>query len=384
MRNIILLVLCFYSTIACAAPLTANKVIKAKSGTVLVDSIITDNGNIGIDTATPSAKLDVNGNVNVSGSVTASSFTGNLTGAVAGAVMGNASTATALAGDPSPCPTGQVVSDIAANGTLTCEVAAATLSGLTNGKITKATSSSTIANSSISDDGTTVSMSTDLDVDANIYGNTITLNGAGQSYCGTSYTENCVYVGAHATRVKIGPNLDVDGDIYGDYFYGNGAGLTSVPAEISGLTIGKFVKADSATTIANSVLTETDGGIYLSGGATPIHIGMSQTTAPTIGTPGTCGSSPTATVATGSTDTAGMVTINSYSDCAGSCSCPTIVTFDRAFASTPKAIVLGSGSSPAANYKPYVVSSGATTFTIQFGSGITGTNALKVYYWVIE
>lgn len=47
-------------------------------------------------------------------------LTGNVSGNVTGNVTGNATSASALAADPSPCSTNQFVSDIAANGTLTC------------------------------------------------------------------------------------------------------------------------------------------------------------------------------------------------------------------------------------------------------------------------
>ena len=69
-------------------------------------------------------------------SVTSTGFTGALTG--------NASTATALAANPAACAAGQYVSDIAANGDLTCaQVAYSQLSG-TSGVVTGAASLTTV------------------------------------------------------------------------------------------------------------------------------------------------------------------------------------------------------------------------------------------------
>lgn len=61
-----------------------------------------------------------------SGNFTAGTITANLTGNVTGALTGNASTATALAADPAACSAGQKVTDIAANGTLTCSATSLT------------------------------------------------------------------------------------------------------------------------------------------------------------------------------------------------------------------------------------------------------------------
>lgn len=64
---------------------------------------ISPTGNVGVGSTNPGKTVDVQGTLRVSGGIT-----------------GNASTATALAVDPSACSSGDYVSDIAANGTLTC------------------------------------------------------------------------------------------------------------------------------------------------------------------------------------------------------------------------------------------------------------------------
>jgi hypothetical protein len=67
---IVLLALATCST-ALAAPLTPGYVTKAKTGSILMDGTIYDNGNIGIGSAVPQTKLVVNGNV------TATAYYGN-------------------------------------------------------------------------------------------------------------------------------------------------------------------------------------------------------------------------------------------------------------------------------------------------------------------
>lgn len=65
---------------------------------------------------------------NLSGNVTGN-VTGNLSGTVTGNLVGNASTATALAANPSDCPTGQAASGINAAGVPTCVYVAHTGNG---------------------------------------------------------------------------------------------------------------------------------------------------------------------------------------------------------------------------------------------------------------
>ena len=83
---------------AMAAPLTPGYVTKAKTGSVLMDGTIYDNGNIGIGSAIPRSKLDVNG------TVTASAF------------VGNASTASALAANGANCSSGNYPLGVDASG----------------------------------------------------------------------------------------------------------------------------------------------------------------------------------------------------------------------------------------------------------------------------
>jgi hypothetical protein len=81
-------------------------------------------GTWGSITGTLSSQTDLQTALNLKAPLAGPTFTGTVTGTfsgnLTGAVTGNASTATALAADPAACTAGQYVSDIAANGTLTC------------------------------------------------------------------------------------------------------------------------------------------------------------------------------------------------------------------------------------------------------------------------
>lgn len=66
---------------------------------------------------------------------------GNVTGNLTGAVTGNASTATALAANPTDCGTGAFAQSIVASGNLTCSVDGSALTGLTGANV-----SGTVAN----------------------------------------------------------------------------------------------------------------------------------------------------------------------------------------------------------------------------------------------
>ncbi len=59
-------------------------------------------------------------NLTTDGTITAPNFSGALTGNVTGSISGNAGTATALQSDPTACAANRFVTDMAANGTLTC------------------------------------------------------------------------------------------------------------------------------------------------------------------------------------------------------------------------------------------------------------------------
>lgn len=116
------------------------------------------------------------------------------------------------------------------------------------------------------------------------------------------------------------------------------------------------------------------------------HFTSTQTTAPTIGTPASCGTTPTAAVTAGSTDSAGSFTITTGTG-GTSATCDTIISFNQAFAAAPKSIiVIGKTNAASAARQVYVSASTANNFTVSFGQSAAGANstAYSFSYWVIE
>lgn len=69
-KFILVVILSFIGSLSYSAPMTAGYIPKAKSGTVLNDSVIYQNVvNIGIGSSSPRAKLEVNGAIYSSGNI---------------------------------------------------------------------------------------------------------------------------------------------------------------------------------------------------------------------------------------------------------------------------------------------------------------------------
>lgn len=116
------------------------------------------------------------------------------------------------------------------------------------------------------------------------------------------------------------------------------------------------------------------------------HFKSTQTTAPTIGTPSNCGTTPTAAVTAGSTDAAGSLSITTGTG-GTAASCDVTVTFNQAYGATPKSIiVIGKTDAASAARQIYVSNSSTTTFTTSFGASAGGVNSttFNFSYWVIE
>ena len=116
------------------------------------------------------------------------------------------------------------------------------------------------------------------------------------------------------------------------------------------------------------------------------HFKSSQTTAPTIATPANCGTTPTATVTTNSTDSAGSFTITTGTGGTSS-TCDATITFRRAYGTAPKSIiVIGKSTAPAAQRGIYVSTATTAGFTVSFANSTGGADntAYSFSYWVIE
>jgi hypothetical protein len=150
----------------------------------------------------------------------------------------------------------------------------------------------------------------------------------------------------------------------------NSAGTPLFIADTSGMAI---TIAGTATTFATLVLSNA-------------HFSSTQTTAPTISTPLNCGTSPSAAVTVGATDSAGSFTLTAGTGTVtGPCS--TTITFNKAYGSTPKSVIItpttAIGSSPQG--KMAVVSAtSANSFTVTLGTNPAASEVNAYYYWVVQ
>jgi hypothetical protein len=128
------------------------------------------------------------------------------------------------------------------------------------------------------------------------------------------------------------------------------------------------------TTFANLTLTNA-------------HFKSTQTTAPTIGTPTNCATSPTATVTSGSSDSAGSFIITTGTG-GGQTTCDTVITFNKAYGAAPKTIVLQPTTAvgSATGLKSAQVSAtSTTTFTVKLTTNPAGAGEVNgYYYWIVE
>jgi hypothetical protein len=114
------------------------------------------------------------------------------------------------------------------------------------------------------------------------------------------------------------------------------------------------------------------------------HIESTQTTAPTSGTPANCATSPSSSVLSGSTDSAGQFTINVGTTGGTLTTCATVITFNQPYASTPKAIMLTAVTSNGGGRQTYISAAGTGSFTVSFNSAPGAGAVVTFYYWVIE
>ncbi len=149
----------------------------------------------------------------------------------------------------------------------------------------------------------------------------------------------------------------------------NAAGTSILNVDTTGLVIKV---AGNATTFATLTVDNA-------------HFKSTQTNPPTIGTPTNCGTSPAASVAANSTDSAGSFTITAGTG-GGYTSCDTVLTFNKTYGAAPKSIIVSpKGSATASARQIYGSASSATTLTVKFGTNPAGdSESNQFYYWVVE
>lgn len=147
----------------------------------------------------------------------------------------------------------------------------------------------------------------------------------------------------------------------------NASGTSVLQVDTSGLivTVAGTTSAFGSLTLANA------------------HFASTQTTAPTIGTPASCGTTPTASVGSGSTDAAGSFTIHSGSGTQGKCS--VVVTFNKAYGAAPKSVLIVPASANSATTNIYVSGTATTTFTAAMNvTAPAASTDYLFYYWVVQ
>ncbi len=112
------------------------------------------------------------------------------------------------------------------------------------------------------------------------------------------------------------------------------------------------------------------------------HFKSTQVIAPTIGTPTNCGTTPSAVVTAGSTDSAGSFTI--IAGTAGPSTCDTVLTFNTAYGAAPKSVMLTSKSATGGTRNIYISATSTTTFTTLFSTNPADSETNSYYYWVVE
>jgi hypothetical protein len=117
---------------------------------------------------------------------------------------------------------------------------------------------------------------------------------------------------------------------------------------------------------------------------TDAHLGSAQTTPPTTGAPSNCGAGTTSSITSGSTDTAGSLTINVGSGLPTTCD--TTVTFNKPYGSAAKSITLtptkmvGGATAPIA---AWISNISPTSFTIQIAPTNATAGAIYSYYYIV-
>jgi hypothetical protein len=132
----------------------------------------------------------------------------------------------------------------------------------------------------------------------------------------------------------------------------------------------------SALTIDTANLVVTVAGTSSSFGSltlTNAHFSSTQATAPTIGTPTSCATSPSASVTAGSTDSGSQTS-----------TCQVVIAFNAAYSSTPKTVILTGASTAAAQEGAAVTGTSATTFTVVLPNATTASTAYRFYYWIVQ
>jgi hypothetical protein len=148
----------------------------------------------------------------------------------------------------------------------------------------------------------------------------------------------------------------------------------STPLFVADTTGKNLTVQGTTTTFANLVVTNA-------------HFASTQTNPPTISTPASCGTTPTATLTAGSTDSAGSFVITAGTG-AVTGPCTVTMTFNQTYGTAPKSVMItpttAVGTSPQGK-AGIVTATTATNFTTAITPNNPATGEVNsYYYWVIK
>lgn len=135
--------------------------------------------------------------------------------------------------------------------------------------------------------------------------------------------------------------------------------------------LGGNVGMGTTTPTANARLTLKDG-----------HLETDQTTAPTITDHANAGSGASASLAAGSTDLAGLITLNSGTS-GWATGTQLTVTFNKSFPTAPIVMWCAANDITGSSVKGWYSGSTTTTLTLSVTDALSGAFTYKFYYFVI-
>jgi hypothetical protein len=202
------------------------------------------------------------------------------------------------------------------------------------------------------------------------------------SATGTSFDD----IGIIASTTTA-PTVDTTGQltVQGSALFKNSSNSTTA-FQIQNAAGTSLLAVDSTSSIITFAGTTST---FISIALTNAHFKITQTTAPTIGTPSNCGggTGPSATVIANSTDNAGSFTLTSGTTGVPT-TCDTVITFNKTYGAAPKAILIRNTTaigSATGIQDVYISASSATTFTVKFNANNAANNVIYgYYYWVVE
>lgn len=144
---------------------------------------------------------------------------------------------------------------------------------------------------------------------------------------------------------------------------------------------------EADTTVNKTLTVKGTTTAFATLGLSNAHFSSTQTNAPTVSTPANCGTTPSASVTAGSTDSAGSFVVTAGSGAVAG-PCAVTLTFNQTYGTAPKSVIItpttAVGTSPQG--KAAIVSATtATNFTTTITPANPATSEVNsYYYWVIK